>query len=172
VTRDRERPWRRASSARFLTAPPSIMWLHSLANCERLLPLQPTRPLRAQRTRLGRLAVKTSRRRLWRNSLGSQPLQGGPASASARCPTERDGESRPSNIISPPQARRARCLHPPFLPAILGHWASLIKTENTHLVLGHPHQRGAQRKREPSGVRPQKLSLPARGGKFPTLTAS
>ena len=92
----------------------------------------------------------------------------GAASVSARFPTERDGESRPSNTISPPQARRARQLHPPFFPTILNQWATLIKTESTHPVLGHPHQRGAQTKREPSGVRPQRLS-PCSGREIPDV---
>jgi site-specific DNA recombinase len=54
---------------------------------------------------------------------GEPIIPRGPASASARLPTERDGESRPSNMISPSQARRARPLHP---PSLFAHHSRLV----------------------------------------------
>jgi hypothetical protein len=54
---------------------------------------------------------------------GEPVIPRGLASASDRFPTERDGESRPSNVISPSQARRARPLHP---PSLFAHHSRLV----------------------------------------------
>ena len=72
--------------------------------------------------------------------------------ASARKGAGRTALARPS-----PHPKHVSWPHPLALNAILSPTDAFIKTDNTHLVPGDGHQRGVQRKREPSGVRPQKL---------------
>jgi hypothetical protein len=82
--------------------------------------------------------------------------------------SERGGESRPGNTISPPQARQESLAAPQTSHTIVSPSPTFVKLEANRYVLRDLHQRGTQRKREPSGVRPQKLSQ-CSGREFPDL---